>query len=203
MATLAGLRTLVYAYLGTTSTDPAYPPATVNALLNAAGNKIVADIHQANPDYLAGATTLLPGPYPDYDLPPEFAGWTDVRIGSPTGTKLTECRSEELATACVPSFAIGFPDGQAFLTVSTHVPADSLLSLLYRFQPVELAEDTDVPVWLPTPFHDLLARKAAIDAFGLGNESAPSPLFVESTVDREAQLWVAVGRRGVAPTIQR
>jgi hypothetical protein len=203
MATLAGLRTLVYAYLGTTANDPAYPPATVNALINAAGNNLVADIHQANPDYLGGATTLLPVTYPDYDLPPEFAGWTDVRLGSPTGRKLTECRSEELADACVPSFAVSYPDGQAFLTVSANVPSDSQLSLLYRYQPAELTDDTDIPVWLSAAFHDLLARKAAIDAFGLGNESAPSALFVESTRDREAQLWVAVGRRGVAPTMQR
>lgn len=203
MATLSGLRSLVYVYLGTVPTDPAYPTASVNALINAAGNKLIADIHQANPDYLAGATTLIPTSYPDYDLPGEFAGWTDVRIGSSTGTRLTECRSEELANACVPSFAVSFPDGQAFLTVSSHVPSDSVLSLLYRFQPVELIEDTDIPVWLPPPFHDLLARQAAIDAFGLGNESAPSPRFVQSTEDREAQLWVAVGRRGVAPTIQR
>lgn len=207
MATLAGLRSLVYVYLGTTSSDPAYPSATVNSLVNAAANALIADVHQAKPDYLLlgqDPLTAQSSTSHSYTLPTTFAGWVEVRVGSSTGVQLTEARREELDQyPSLPAFAITGADGAAVLTTSAAVEAGVDLYLLYRTQPAELVADADVPTWLPTAFHDLLARKAAIDAFGLGNESAPSPLFVASTSDREAQFWVSIGRRGVAPTIQR
>lgn len=206
MASLSGLRSLVYVYLGTTSTDPAYPAATVNALVNAAGNALIADIHQARPDYFQTSATLAPtSPTArTYTLPADYAGWLEVRIGTSSGVRLSEARREELgALTAVPSFAVTGPDGAATLTVSEGVELNASLFFLYRTQPAELAGDGESPTWLPTAYHDLLARKAAIDAFGLGNESAPSPLFVDSTDDRLSQFWVSIGRRGVDPTIQR
>lgn len=208
MASLSGLRTLVYAYLGTTSSDPAYPASTVNALINAAGNALIADIHQQKPDYLVSWEGALAAQNPtsrNYTLPSTFAGWVEVRLGSATGTQLTEVRREELELyTSAAAFSVTGTDGaNAILTTSAGVESGVALWMFYRYQPSELVADADVPTWLPTAYHDLLARKAAIDAFGLGNESAPSPLFVATTADRETQFWVSIGRRGVGPTIQR
>lgn len=206
MATLAGLRTLVYAYLGTTATDPAYPAATINALVNAAGNGLLADVHQARPDLLQKYTTLTAASTTsrDYTLPSDYAGWLEVRSPDGEGTQLGEVRREELFNASgFPAFAITGPDGGALLQTSPGLNAGVTVFLLYRYQPAELAGDTESPTWLASSYHDLIARQAAIDAFGLGNESAPSPLFVRSTEERRAQFWASISRRGVAPTIQR
>lgn len=205
MASLVGLRSLVYTYLGTTSSDPAYPAASVNALINASGNALIADIHQARPDYFLESVILTPSlpAARQYTPPAGYAGWLDVRLSDKDGTPLSEVRYEELARSSAPVFAVTGPDSAPTLTASDAVELNAAIYLLYRTQPAELVVDADVPTWLPAHYHDLLARKAAIDAFGLGNESTPSPLFVASTEDREAQLWVSIGRRGVAPTIQR
>lgn len=205
MASLSGLRSLVYVYLGTTSADPAYPSATVNALINAAANTLIADVHQARPDYISTTATINPSVAltRTYVLPGIFAGWLEVRETDATGALLEEVRTEDLPKASFGAFAVSGADGSAVLKTSTAVEAGIPLYLHYRSMPVELAADSDTPSWCPTAYHDLIARLAAIDGFGLGNESAPSSHFLRSTEDRKAQFWAAISRRGVAPTLQR
>lgn len=211
MANLAALQALVYVYLGTTSSDPAYPAATVTALLNAAAGRYVDDIHQARPDYLYKYQNLSPNSPGGrgYTLPTDFAGWLELRVndsdGQP-GTYMQEVRREELhaaGDAGVPAFSITGPDGSAKLETSTGIAAGASLFLVHRYTPAELSVAGDTPSWLPSRFHDLLAREAAIDGFGLGAESAPSRTFLETTEDRRSQFWQAIGRRGIAPTLQR
>lgn len=205
MASLAGLQSLTLTYLGTTATDPAYPGATLTALLNAVGNRYVDDVHQAKPDYLNKIVTLAPvsSTSTSYTLPVDFAGWLEVRADDETGSLLTEVRAEELNVwgADAPAFAVVGADGSAVL--KSTVGLGRSIYLCYRYTPDELSLAGDTPAWMPTRFHDLLAREAAIDGFGLGNESAPASHFLATTEDRRAQFWTAISRRGVAPTIQR
>lgn len=201
MATLAGLRTLVYTYLGTVSTDPAYSLTTVNTLLNAVGNRYIDDIHQMKPDYLVKTATIT-GAAHSYTLPTDFAGWLEVRLVDATGRSLDEARHEELNDGG-SFFSITGPDGTAILTTSDAVTAGSAIYLRHRYTPAELSGDTDVPTWMSSRHHDLLAREAAIDAYGLGNESQPASTFIATTAERRAQFWLAIGRRGVQPMIQR
>ena len=205
MSTLAALRSLVYTYVGTASTDPAYPSGTVNTLLNAVGNRYVDDIHQMKPDYLVKTTTLTTAAASHaYTLPSDFAGFLEVRLTDATGWMMTEVRHDELNLGFGgPVFSITGPDGTAILTTADSVTAANAIYLRHRYTPVEMAADTDVPTWMPSRFHDLLAREAAIDAYGLGNESQPAGHFIQSTEDRRAQFWYSIGRRGVQTMIQR
>lgn len=208
MATLSGLQALVYVYLGTTSSDPAYPAATVTALLNAAAGRYVDDIHQARPDYLFTSTTLAASTPTTriYTLPADFAGWLEVRATDADGVLMQEVRREELiaaGNAGIPAFAITGADGAAVLSTSTGVDAGISIYIVYRTTPAELSAADDIPSWMPARFHDLLAREAAVDGFGLGAESAPSRTFLQTLEDRRSQFWAAISRRGVAPTIQR
>lgn len=202
---LSAIRSLVYTYLGTQSTDPAYPSATVTSLINAAANAYIADIQQLDPTYLRTTTTLSPtaAGARTYTLPANFAGVVEVRQTDADGARLAQVRDDELAIndyrAC---FAIYGADGSATLE-TRGVTAGVTLWLKYRYQPSELSATTDSPSWMPAQFHDLLAREAAIDAFGLGAEASPSPVFMQTTADRRGQFWQHVTVRGVTPRTTR
>jgi len=199
-------RGLVYTYLGTIASDPAYPAATVTALLNAVANKYIADVQQMAPSYLRDTDTLAAAGATSrsYALPADFAGWLDVRVTDASGSPLSEVRDDELAVVADGChFSITGPDSAATLTTDEGVSAGVALYLKYRYQPAEMSDDADAPDWMPTQFHDLLAREAAIDAFGLGDESAPSPLFLQETQDRRAQFWLHIGNRGIQPMTLR
>lgn len=198
MAALSALRALVYVYLGTKASDPMYPTTTVDALLNAAANKYAADVQQANPSYMRAVTTLTAASANTYTLPDDFAGWLDVRLTDARGVPLEEVRDDELnAASFSDAFAITGADDAATLTTARGVAEDAALYLKYRTQPAVLADAADAPSWMPAQFHDLLAREAAIDAFGVGNEAAPPARFTEETEDRRGQFWLHIGRRGV------
>lgn len=204
MASLSTLRGLFYVYLGTKSTDPKFPTSTANALINAAANKYAADVQQQNASWLESETSLASATR-SYALPANFAGALDVRLTDEQGQQLIEVRGDELAAAAgMPAFAITGPDGTSGrLKTSRGVTEGAALWLKYRYQPAELVNDIDVPSWMPSQFHDLLAREAALDAFGLGNEGEPGSLFVQELFDRRAQFWAHIGRRGVAGTSTR
>lgn len=197
MAALSDLRTLFYSYVGTKSSDPMYPTATVTTLLNTVADKYIEDVRQASAQYLSKTATLTPtasGSYA-YDLPADFAGYVDVQLRDVAGSSLPEVRREELPCAGA-SFAIVGADGSAQLLASPAVGADTPLFLTYSYQPDELVLDTDEPRWMPRPFHSLLAREAAIDAMGFGAESEAARRFIEETEDRKAQFWARLTRRG-------
>lgn len=196
--TLATLRSLFYAYLGTTPADPMYPPTTVNALLSAVATKYKNEVFQADPSYLTNVTTIAPAPGTrDYALPIDFAGWLDVRFENSKGIKLDKVRHDELNAAwAFAAFSITGPDGAATMHLSEFCTLGTALYLLYIQQQPDLVADSDSPTWMPGDFHDLLAREAAIDAYGLGDEAAPAPRFLQETEDRRAMFWFHVMHRG-------
>lgn len=199
MANLAALRSLVYVYLGTRPTDPAYPSSSLNSLINGVANKLALETKQQNASLLQKSQSLT-SVTREYSLPADFAGYVEVRLDDDTGSKIVEVRDEDLTDDPRAAFSIYGPDGAAKLRVNTAVSMGRTLWLKYSYWPAELAADADAPSWLPSAFHDLLAREAALDAFGLGAEGEPSMLFLDETRDRRALYWSHVGRRGVSTT---
>ena len=204
---LAALRSLTYVYLGTVNTDPAYPATTVTTLLNAVANKYIADAHEMAPSYLRKVATLT-ATSPTartYNLPADFSRWLDVRLNNSDGSQLEERRDDEMnEPQSGYVFSVTGPDGSAVLTTHSSVSAGVPLYLKYAYQPAEMVNDGDSPAsWMPAQFHDLLAREAAIDAFGLGDEATPSPVFLQETIDRRGQYWYHMGRRGIQPMTVR
>jgi hypothetical protein len=199
---LPAIRTRVYVYLGTRSTDPMYPATTVDALINAVANKYIADVHELAPSYLRKTATLTSATR-SYNLPADFAGYIDVRETDESGAALDEIRDDDVNHfSGTPAFSITGPDQAAVLTTSGGVTAGRDIYLKYRYQPAELSGSA-APDWMPTQFHDLLAREAAIDAAGLGGEGSLTDRFIAETQDRRAQFWSHVGRRGVQPSLVR
>ena len=197
--TLADLRTLFYVYIGTTSSDPMYPTATVNALINAVAAKYRQETYQADPSRFEIEVTLSPvSQTRQYLLPADFGGWLDVRFDTSKGTKLDQVRSDELNAAwSFAAFAITGPDAAATLTTSEFCTLGEAIYLKYLQVQSPMSADTDEPLWLDADFHDLLAREAAIDAYGLGDEAQPSPRFMQETEDRRAMWYLHLMRRGV------
>lgn len=196
---LSDIRTLFYAYLGTPATDPMYPPATANALINAVAHKYMDDLSQSDPARFFNVVTLTPNTDTrDYPLPSDFQMALDVRFASNQGVKLDVVRYDELNAAwAFAAYALTGDDANAVLHTSQFCTQGESLYFLYQQAQVDMAADTDEPTWMPARYHDLLARKAAIDAYGLGDEAAPSPTFMQETADREAQFYLAIMRRTV------
>jgi hypothetical protein len=203
---LAQLQALVWTYLGTSSVDPLYTPTVVTGLLNTVANKYQTDLAEAAPSYNVTTTTLTASPASSntYPLPANFGGWIEVRCTDYQGIPLGECKYEELnVPALAYSFAISGPDQAATLTTAPNVVAG--LPLYFRYTPIapDLVAAGDVPSWMPANFHDLLARDAAIDAFGIGSEDAPSPVFIQETNDRRAMWYLHIMRRGTSAVLTR
>jgi hypothetical protein len=192
---------LFYIYATTAAADPSLSSATVNLLINAAKDKYAADLLQANPGWMTvslSGQAATPSTSRTYLLPSNFGGILEVRVSDSSGYKLEECRPEELnSSTSWPSYAITGSDQAATLTTSTGVAAGQLLYISYRKWPPVLVADGDTPDFLPTQFHDLLAREAAADAPGVSGESEASSRFHTELADRRAQFWFHVGRRSV------
>lgn len=206
MAALSTLEEWLLIYLGTTSTDPAYPQTARRMLINRAYLEIVGDIHDANPNYFVSTTTLSPAVAGtrSYNLPADFAKAIEVRIDTSEGTALTEVRQEELFAAgdFMLAYSITGPDQAAVLEVSTGVELDSDIYVRYAYWPAELATDGATPI-LPTAFHDVISLKAAEVAYQLGGEQDfPQRLKVQLD-DRLGQLWYKVGQRSTDPRTVR
>lgn len=206
MADRSALRTKVFTYLGTRSTDPFYKnedgSSRIDGLLQDAYNAIVSDILLTNPEYLQKVETLTSADH-TYALPADFAGWIDVRLNTSTGTPLTQCDMEFLPSTFGTEFAISGPDQDAVLTTSGGVEAGVDLYLLYRYWPLDWTQDTDSPDVVPSKFHDVVALDAAEVAFALGGEQVMPPKLVALKEDRRASLLLHVGRRGVQATTAR
>jgi hypothetical protein len=203
VASLSTLRSLFYVYVGTKSSDPMYPTTTVDALINAAANKYKADVQQMNPGWLSDTDTLtLSGG--SVALPADFAGVLDLRLDDETGIRLREVRFEELGLDWSgPVYAVTGSDATATLHCGSSVDDAAALYLVYRTQPAELSAGTDVPSWMPSQFHDLLAREAAVDGFGLGAEGSATPSFLERLDDARAQFWAHIKARSTQPLTTR
>jgi len=203
---LATLRNLTWTYLGTYSGDPLYTPTVVNGLLNNVVAKFVTDIQESRPDYLQSVVTLTAQTSTSnaYNLPSDFSGFLEVRLNDYTGTQLTYVRMEELnQPTLIYSFSITGADQNAVLYTCPTMTPGVPLYFRYQYVPPDLVNDSDVPTWMPSRFHDLIARQAAIDAYGIGNEDVPADLFVTETQDRIAQFYLEVARRGATPVLTR
>jgi len=195
VASLATLRTNTLIYLGTTSTDKAYPAATLNFCLNNAVNALLGDIDETNPAWLQLVATLT-STTSDYTLPSDFSKWQEVRLDDKDGVSLTEVRSDELNATSGYCFSLVGPDHAATLTTGGTVDAAHPLYLKYRAWPADLSADADQPDSIPRKYHDVIALMAAEEAMGLGGENALPTVLVNRKVDRHAQLMAHVARRG-------
>lgn len=202
---LGELRTTALVYLGTSSDDPAFPAATLNLLAQQAYDQFIADMLDSNPGYLSTTVTLQPDSSTaltytfSTQSPPitNYHKWLEVRWQDQTGGCLMEVRPEELDAGGVNVFALTGPDDTPVLTLGFNSKTDNALFLRYAYWPPALVLDTDVPVGVPTRYHDTLAFRMAVLGAGLGSESAITPQMLVLAQDRYASLMATVGRRGV------
>lgn len=192
-------------YLGTTSTDKAFPAPTLNFLVNNAVNALLADIDEANPSWLRTIVTLAAQSSTShlYTLPADFSKWSEVKLDDANGAPLTEVREDELDATGGYVFSLVGPDHAATLTTGDTIATGNPLYLKYRAWPVDLSGDSDQPDMIPRKYHDIVAMKAASEGFGLGAESSPTPDFMRRLEDRHAQLMMHVSRRGSEITTSR
>lgn len=203
--TLADLRTLALVYLGTASDDPAYPTATLNLLAQQAYSQVVADMLDSNPGYLSTTVTLTADSATartytfSTQSPPitNYHKWLEVRWDQQQGGRLTEVRPEELDRNAATCFALTGPDDTPVLTLGQQSLVGHTLFFRYAYWPPALTVDTDVPVGVPSAYHDVLAFRMAQLGAGLGAEGAMTPAMVQLASDRLASLLATVGRRGV------
>lgn len=203
--TLAELQTMAYVYLATSSDDPNFPATTMTLLANQAYDQVVADMLDANPGYLSTTVTLTPDSstaltYTFSTQAPaitDYHKWLEIRYTSQTGAKLCEVRPEELDQSGPGTFALTGPDDTPVLTLGFQSTPGMNLFLRYAYWPATLVLSTDVPVGVPTRYHDLLALRMAELAFAMGGEATFPPNLSVLAQDRYASLLATVGRRGV------
>lgn len=198
MASLTTLQNWTLVYLGTTSTDKAYPAATLNLVINNAVNALLDDINEQNPGWLEAIDTLSPTLFDGhgYRLPTNFSKWSEVRLDDKDGAPLTEVRSDELNSTGGYVFCLTGPDGNAVLMTGSTVAAQNPLYVKYRAWPSVLASASDQPDMIPSQYHDVIALYAAEEAMGLGGEGALPITLIKRKEDRHAQLMMHVSRRG-------
>lgn len=200
MATLSELRGHVYAYLGETPTNKAFPPARLTRWLNDALNQLRSDV-PLSVFTTRGTWTPDGGSGRVYSLATQSVPVTtlrklvEVRLDSTTGQKLRELPWEQLEAWAGGAYAITGPDESAVLTTSTSVDESATLYVVYETWPSELSADGDTPSWLPTRFHDVPALMAAKTAFASGDEGTFPGTYDELLMDRLAQLTAHWRRR--------
>lgn len=194
MASLATLRANTLIYLGTSSADKAYPPATLNFLLNNAVNRILEDVQECNPGWFR-ATTTLTSATRAYTLPVTFRKVLEVRITDAEGVELSEVRDDDLNATSGYAYAVTGADHAATLTTGPTVEEGASLYLKYGYWPSDLSDDADQPDSIPRKFHDIIALEAAKEGFGLGGEQEFPVALQDRLYDRTAQLHNHVSRR--------
>jgi hypothetical protein len=199
VASLSTLRGNTLVYLGTTSADKAFPPATLNLLINNAVNALLDDIGEMNPAWLRLAVTLAAQSSTShlYTLPADFSGWLEVKLDNADGAPCTEVRDDELDSTGGYVFSIIGSDHAATLTTGSTISQGNPLYLKYKAWPVDLAADADQPDMIPRKYHDVIALYAAEEGMGLGGEGALPATLIRRKEDRHAQLMMHVARRGV------
>lgn len=206
--THAQLRAAVYAYLGTASTDRAYPAATVTRWLNDALNQLRADLPNGYVQ-TQGTWAADGGTGRVYTLSTQSAPVTalqsivDVRITSTTGAKLREIGYEQLGQWGGLAYALSGSDEAAVLTTSDGVADGATLYVVYETWPEELSADGDTPSWLPARFHDVPALMAAATAFASGDEGTFPPRLETLLFDRQSQLTSHTRRRSADVMLAR
>lgn len=202
---LGQLRTTALTYLGTSSDDPAFTPTILNLLAQQAYSQVVADMLDSNPGYLSTTVTLTADSSTartytfSTQSPPitNYHKWLEVRWDQHQGGRLTEVRPEELDRNAASCFALTGPDDTPVLTLGLNSLVGHSLFFRYAYWPPVLVLDADIPVGVPSQYHDVLAFRMAQLGAGLGSESAMTPAMNVLAQDRLASLLATVGRRGV------
>lgn len=210
MANRGALRDILYALLGTTSDDQAFPSTTLNTLLQQAVDSLLADIQLANPHHLSKIVTLTAASatsrlYQFSAQAPaitDFARWLEVRYDDEDGLELTERRLEDLRGSGADHFALTGVDEAPTLQTSKDSTAGTPLFFRYAYWPAQMSSDSSTPDGIPLRFHDVVPLEALF-AFGLGGEQRRPPELSLRWTDRRAQLLTHVGRRGVQPARTR
>lgn len=208
MATLSKIRAKVYGYLGTTSTDRAYPAAAVNGYVNDALNELKADA-PSGLWYQRATWTADSATGRTYSLATQSPAVTslhrivEIRTQSTTGPKLRELTFEQLPAWDGLTFAVTGADEAATVTTGDAVAAGATLYVVFEAWPAELSADSDTPSWLAGRFHDVPALMAAEIAFALGGESRMPPTLATKLLDRRAQLQSHWKRRSLDVTLTR
>jgi hypothetical protein len=205
---LSQLQESVYAHLGTTSSDRAFPSAKVTRYLNDARNELVAELpggyRQTSATWAADSATART--YTLTSQTPAVTGLVRVlqlRLRDSEGSRLREVRFDQRNEWSGYAFAVTGADETAVVTTNQDVEAGIALYAEYETWPAELATSTDTPSEIPARFHDVLALMAAELAYASGGEGRFPGELREKLHDRRAQLWAHAGRRSLDVSTQR
>lgn len=205
---LSALRDAVWAHLGTTSSDRAFPPAKLTRWLNDVRNELILELPGG---YRQTSATWTPdgGTGRVYTLATQSAPVTalvrvlTLRLVDADGSRLTEVRFDQREEWVGLVYAITGADESAVLHTSSEVESGVSLYAEYEAWPAELAADNDTPSEIPARFHDVLALMAAELAFSSGGEGRFPERLAAKLYDRRAQLWAHAGRRSLDVSRQR
>lgn len=211
MASLAVLRSQLWLYLATTPDDPLYTAAVLNGLLADVHRSLIAELQQINRSYLVKDVLLTPdvNTTPVWSTQPpltytfatqspaitDFAYWLEVRKTNDDGDLCQECPLSALRDAGNGFFAVLGTDDAPVFRLSKDTELGLNLYLKYGYWPPSMVQDTDTPVGIPVPFHDVLPLEACF-GFGLGGESVFPPDLRMRWLDRRSALFAHVGKRG-------
>ena len=211
MASFRELQDDVYFWLGTSDRNAAFPRAQVKRLANMAKDAVYHDCLRTNPDVLTRTATLSA----DGDDATKYvfsaqspavtnAGFlVEVRTTDARGDTLDEVPFGERYRRSGRTYSLIGHGAALVLYTGPNVTSGVALYCAYAPQATDLATDESTPAWLPAEFHDVLSLRAAKLAAGSGNEQTLSPLLLETSEDREAQMRQAFGRRSLSPTLLR
>jgi hypothetical protein len=197
-----------YAYLGTSSSDKAFPRTRVNRWINDALNALYADLPagylQVSATWAADASTLR-----RYTLASQSPAVTalrkivTLRLNDADGAALREAPFDQLDFRAGNLYAVTGADEAAVLHVSLDVEPGTPLYAVYEAWPSELTDDGHSPTALPSRFHDIPALMAAKAGFASGDESRWPDTYETLLSDRTAQFYAHVGRRSADASYQR
>lgn len=190
---LGQMRAKLLVYLATASTDRAYPPASLNGLLNDALSELRAE---APADAYVQTATWTPdgGTGRVYSLGSQAPAVNaiqapyEIRLDSTTGTRLRRLAYEQMLAYDGPAYALIGVDLTAKVVTSDWCADGASLFVKYTEWAATLAVDADVPSWLPAAFHDVPCLMAAELAFSLGDEGKFPSALAGKLMDRRAQL---------------
>lgn len=205
---LAAIRDAVWAHLGTTSSDRAFPAAKLNRWINDARNELTPELPGG---YRQTTATWTPdgGTGRVYTLTSQSTPATalvrvlTLRLVDAEGSRLTEVRFDQREEWIGLVYAITGADEAAVLHTSSEVESGVALYAEYETWPAELSADGDTPSDIPARFHDVLALMAAELAFSSGGEGRFPERLASKLLDRRAQLWAHAGRRSLDVSRQR
>lgn len=211
MSSLQELQANVWRYLGTTSSDPAFPASGVTSALNNALHSLYADALQEQPDSFAKIATLSAADSTSrqYQLAgqtqpiTDFAGVLEVRHTNEDGLELRDVPYSDRLKVSFQGYSVIGADQAASLVTTPATAPGIPLYLTYRYWPTMLSAPADEPQWLPPQFHDIPALMAAEEAYAQGGEQAFPVTYAARLNDRMAQLRLHWSRRSRGPKIRR